>query len=61
MDACLDYIYQLKGNQQKMMLHLHELLAADPVSGCLPRDQIEKMIADTENKMKKAPKELDFI
>ncbi len=36
-------------------------LAADPIIGYLTRDQIEKMIADTENNMKKAAKELDFI
>lgn len=30
MDACLDYIYQLEGDQQEMMLHLHELLTSYP-------------------------------
>lgn len=34
MDACLDYIYQLEGDQQEMMLQLHELLTSYPeVSG----------------------------
>ncbi len=36
-------------------------LAADPVLGYLTREQIERMIAETEDKMKKAAKELDFI
>ncbi|MEN0046571.1 MAG: excinuclease ABC subunit UvrB [Bacteroidota bacterium] len=36
-------------------------LAADPVVSYMTRDQIEKAIAETERKMKKAAKELDFI
>ena len=36
-------------------------LAADPVLDYMNKDQIEKMIADTEKKMRKAAKELDFI
>ena len=36
-------------------------IAADPVVQYMTRDQIEKSIADTEIKMKKAAKELDFI
>ncbi len=36
-------------------------VAADPVIAFLDRDQLEKMISDTEEKMKKAAKELDFI
>ena len=36
-------------------------LAADPVLEYMNRDQIEVMIKDTETKMKKAAKELDFI
>ncbi len=34
MNPCLDYIYQREGNQQEIMLHLHELLTSYPeVSG----------------------------
>ena len=34
MDACLSYIYEREGEQQAIMLHLHELLTAHPeVSG----------------------------
>lgn len=36
-------------------------LAADPVIANLSRDNIEKIIEDTDRKMKKAAKELDFI
>ncbi len=36
-------------------------LAADPILEFLSRDKIEKMITETERKMKKAAKELDFI
>ena len=38
-----------------------DALAADPVLAYLSRDQIERMVADTERKMKEAAKELDFI
>jgi len=36
-------------------------IAADPVIGYMTRDQIEKLMAETERKMKKAAKDLDFI
>lgn len=36
-------------------------LAADPIVGYLTQDQIERMMKETEDKMKKAAKELDFI
>ena len=36
-------------------------LAADPVVEYMGRDQVEKLIAETEKKMKEAAKELDFI
>lgn len=38
-----------------------DALAADPVLAYMSRDQLEKMVADTERKMKDAAKELDFI
>jgi excinuclease ABC subunit B len=40
---------------------LEATLAADPVLAFLSRDQIERMISDTEKKMKEAAKDLDFI
>jgi excinuclease ABC subunit B len=36
-------------------------VAADPVIGYLDRDQLEKIINETERKMKAAAKDLDFI
>ena len=36
-------------------------IAADPVIAHMSRDQIQKLIAETESKMKKAAKDLDFI
>lgn len=36
-------------------------IAADPLMQYLSRDQVERMIVETEQKMKKAAKDLDFI
>ncbi len=36
-------------------------IAADPVVQYMTRDQIERLIAETEDKMRKAAKDLDFI
>jgi excinuclease ABC subunit B len=36
-------------------------LAADPVVAFMSKDQIQRLIEETEMKMKKAAKELDFI
>jgi excinuclease ABC subunit B len=36
-------------------------IAADPVVGYMTREQVEKLMAETERKMKEAAKELDFI
>lgn len=36
-------------------------IAADPVISYLSKDQISKLVQETENKMKKAAKDLDFI
>ena len=36
-------------------------LAAEPVVAYATRSQLEKMVAETEDRMKKAAKELDFI
>jgi excinuclease ABC subunit B len=36
-------------------------LAADPVVQYMTRDQIEKMVVETEEKMRKAAKDLDFV
>ncbi len=39
----------------------HSNLAADPVINYMNKDQVEKLIDQTERKMKKAAKELDFM
>jgi len=36
-------------------------IAADPVVNYMDRDQLERLMKETEHKMKKAAKELDFI
>jgi excinuclease ABC subunit B len=36
-------------------------MAADPLIAYLSREQLEKLIAETERKMKAAAKDLDFI
>jgi excinuclease ABC subunit B len=39
----------------------HKVVAADPLVGYLSKDQLQQLIKETEEKMKKAAKELDFI
>jgi excinuclease ABC subunit B len=55
-------ILDIRGVQSNAYVEPEEpSLAADPLLGYLTRDQIERMIEETEAKMKKAAKELDFI
>ncbi len=55
-------ILDIRGVQANAYVEPEEpSLAADPLLGYLTRDQIEGMIEETEGKMKKAAKELDFI
>jgi excinuclease ABC subunit B len=55
-------ILDIRGNQKRAYVEPEEpSLAADPVLQYMSRDKVEKMIEDTERKMKKAAKELDFI
>jgi len=54
-------ILDIRGKKDAYIEPEEPSLAADPVLEYMNRDQIEKMIADTERKMKKAAKELDFI
>ena len=55
-------ILDIRGKKTRAYVEPEEpSLAADPVVGYLSRDQLEKMLTDTEAKMKKAAKELDFI
>jgi len=55
-------ILDIRGKKSKAYIEPSEpSLAADPVIGYMTRDQIERMISETEVKMKKAAKDLDFI
>lgn len=55
-------ILDIRGKQANAYIEPDEpSLAADPLVGYLSREQLEKMMAETERKMKKAAKELDFI
>ena len=50
------------GEPTKYYIEKEELsLAAEPVVAYATRSQLEKMVAEAENKMKKASKDLDFI
>ena len=54
-------ILDIRGKKQYYIEPETPSLAADPVVGYMSRDQMERTIAETETKMKKAAKELDFI
>lgn len=55
-------ILDIRGKKPQAYIEPEESsLAADPVINYMSKDQLDKMIADTEVKMKKAAKELDFI
>ena len=55
-------ILDIRGKKQRAYIEPEEpSLAADPVMEYMSRDKVEKMMAETERKMKKAAKDLDFI
>jgi excinuclease ABC subunit B len=54
-------ILDIRGKKDAYIEPEEPSLAADPVLEYMNRDQVEKMITDTERRMKKAAKELDFI
>jgi len=54
-------ILDIRGKKDAYIEPTEPSLAADPVLEYMNRDQLEKMIANTERQMKKAAKELDFI
>jgi len=55
-------ILDIRGDKPRAYIEPEEKdIAADPVIAYLDRDQIQTMIEQTETKMKKAAKELDFI
>jgi excinuclease ABC subunit B len=55
-------ILDIRGKKERAYVEPEEpSLAADPVLEYMSRDKVEKMMEETERKMKKAAKELDFI
>lgn len=55
-------ILDIRGDQPKYYIEPETpSLAADPIVEYMTRDQLEKTIKETEKKMKKAAKDLDFI
>jgi excinuclease ABC subunit B len=54
-------ILDIRG-KSKMYVETEELsMAADPITDYMSREQFDKLISQTEKKMKEAAKELDFI
>jgi excinuclease ABC subunit B len=56
-------ILDIRGDKPKAYVEKdYEIdMAADPIVNFMNKDQIQKLIIETENKMKQAAKELDFI
>ncbi|MBP7821764.1 MAG: excinuclease ABC subunit UvrB [Saprospiraceae bacterium] len=54
-------ILDIRGNYNPYIEPEEINIAADPIISYMSREQLEKMMQDTENKMRKAAKELDFI
>ncbi len=55
-------ILDIRGKKARIYVEPEEPnIAADPVLNYMSRDQIDRLITETEAKMKKAAKELDFI
>ena len=55
-------ILDIRGKKPKAYIEPDEVsVAADPVIAYMSKDQLNRLIEETERKMKKAAKELDFI
>ena len=54
-------ILDIRGEDKFYVESEEKSLAAEPIVAYANRSQLEKMVAETENKMKKAAKDLDFI
>ncbi len=55
-------ILDVRGKKEKAYIESDSpSIAADPVVGYMTREQVEKLMAETERKMKAAAKDLDFI
>lgn len=55
-------ILDIRGKKPRAYIEPEESsIAADPIVGYMSKEQLQRLINDTEDKMKKAAKELDFI
>ena len=55
-------ILDIRGGRSKAYIEPEETnIAADPIVSYMSKDQLSRLISETENKMKKAAKDLDFI
>lgn len=55
-------ILDIRGKKPKAYIEpMEPSLAADPVVSYMSKDQLDRLISETEHKMKKAAKDLDFI
>jgi excinuclease ABC subunit B len=55
-------ILDIRGKKSKAYIEPDDIsVAADPIIAYMSKDQLNKLIEETERKMKKAAKELDFI
>jgi excinuclease ABC subunit B len=54
-------VLDIRGKREYYVEPEKPSIAADPVVAYMSRDQLERLVAETEGKMKKAAKELDFI
>jgi excinuclease ABC subunit B len=54
-------VLDIRGRKQYYIEPETASIAADPIVAHMTRDQVERLMAETESKMKKAAKDLDFI
>ncbi len=55
-------ILDIRGKKSNAYMETEELnIAADPIINYMSRDQLERLVSETESKMKAAAKDLDFI
>ena len=55
-------ILDIRGKKSNAYVETEELnIAADPIINYMSRDQLERLVSETESKMKAAAKDLDFI
>jgi excinuclease ABC subunit B len=54
-------VLDIRGKKQYYIEPESASIAADPIVAHMTRDQVERLMAETESKMKKAAKDLDFI